>query len=293
MLKDLFPKKKRYATISPHPSARDKVPEGLMNKCKSCGEILLTKELEKHAKTCPHCGYHFTLSAPERIRLTLDEGSFEEFDAGLIPEDPLHFPDYPDKIKKAQDTTGLHEATITGAGTINGLPVVIGVMDARFIMGSMGSVVGEKLTRAVEQAVERGVPMIIFSVSGGARMQEGIFSLMQMAKVSAALARLSAVGLLYISVLTNPTTGGVTASFAMQGDLNISEPGAVIGFAGRRIIEQTIRQKLPDEFQTAEFVLEHGMLDSVVHRKDLRAFLASVLALHAKEGTVIGGGPTL
>lgn len=280
MLKDLFPKKKRYATISPHPSARDKVPEGLMNKCKRCGEILLSKELEKNAWTCPHCDYHFTLTAPERLRLTLDEGSFVELDAHLQSDDPLHFPDYPAKVKKAQEATGLDEAVVTGAGTIDGHAVMMGVMDARFIMGSMGSVVGEKLTRAIEQAVQRRVPMIIFSVSGGARMQEGIFSLMQMAKVSAALARLSEAGLLYISVPTNPTTGGVTASFAMQGDLNISEPGAVIGFAGRRIIEPLIRQKLPDEFQTAEFLLEHGMLDQVVPRKELKSVLATLVSLH-------------
>ncbi|PWI58054.1 acetyl-CoA carboxylase, carboxyltransferase subunit beta [Sulfoacidibacillus thermotolerans] len=284
MLKDLFPKKKRYATVAPNPSARDKVPEGLMEKCKQCGQILFAKELDKQVKTCPHCGYHFTLTAQERIQVTLDEGSFEEFDANLVSGDPLHFPDYSARVERSRQATGLADAVVTGAGTIGGFPVVVGVMDSRFIMGSMGSVVGEKLTRAIEQAIERSVPVIIFSVSGGARMQEGIFSLMQMAKISTALARLAQSRLLYISVLTHPTTGGVTASFAMQGDVNISEPGATIGFAGRRIIEQTIRQKLPDEFQTAEFVLEHGMIDQVVHRKDLRALLATLLSLHAKGG---------
>lgn len=284
MLKDLFPKKKRYATVASNTSARDKVPEGLMEKCKQCGQILFAKELEKQVKTCPHCGYHFTLSAPERIQLTLDEGSFVEFDDDLLSGDPLHFPDYPARVERSRQATGLTDAVLTGTGTIIGYKVVIAAMDSRFIMGSMGSVVGEKLTRAIEQAIADAVPMIIFSVSGGARMQEGIFSLMQMAKVSTALARLDALGLLYISVLTHPTTGGVTASFAMQGDVNLAEPGATIGFAGRRIIEQTIRQKLPDEFQTAEFVMEHGMIDQVVHRKDLRAVLGTLVSLHDKGG---------
>nr|NNM90227.1 acetyl-CoA carboxylase carboxyltransferase subunit beta [Bacilli bacterium] len=284
MLKDLFPKKKRYATIAPIPGSRDKVPEGLMNKCKNCGEILLSKELDKHVKTCPHCGYHFTMYADERIAATLDEGSFVEFDLGLRTADPLSFPDYPLKVDKAIEATGLFEGVMTGRGTIHGHPLVIAVMDARFIMGSMGSVVGEKLSRAIEFAVEHRLPVVIFSVSGGARMQEGIISLMQMAKVSAALARLNHEGLLYVSVLTNPTTGGVTASFAMQGDIHIAEPGAIIGFAGRRVIEQTIRQKLPDEFQTAEFVLEHGMIDRVVHRKEMRQSLGMVLALHRHDG---------
>lgn len=288
MLKDLFPKKKRYATIAPHPSARDKVPEGLMNKCKNCSEILLSKELDKHMKTCPHCGYHFTLSAPERIAMTVDEDSFEEFDTELKTADPLSFPDYLQKVEMVIEATGLTEAVITGRGAIHGKPVVLGVMDARFIMGSMGSVVGEKLSRAIERAVAENLPMLIFSVSGGARMQEGILSLMQMAKVSAALSRHQSAGLLYISIMTNPTTGGVTASFAMQGDIHLAEPGAIIGFAGRRVIEQTIRQKLPDEFQTAEFVLQHGMIDRVVHRKDMRATLSTILSLHTKGGEDFG-----
>lgn len=261
-----------------------------MNKCKNCGEILLTKELDKHLKTCPHCGYHFTLSAQERIQCTLDEDSFEEFVWHLQTEDPLHFPDYLTKLKKVQEATGLEEGLVAGVGTIEGHHVVIAVMDANFIMGSMGSVVGEKLTRTVEEAIKLRYPLMIFSVSGGARMQEAIFSLMQMAKVSAALAKMAAEQLFYISVLTNPTTGGVTASFAMQGDLNVAEPGAIVGFAGRRVIEQTIRQKLPDEFQTSEFVLEHGMLDQVVHRKDLKSFLAIALSLHEQGGAGNGHG---
>ena len=289
VLKDLFPKKRRYATISPHPAARDKVPEGLMNKCKSCGEILLSKELEKNLKTCPRCGYHFSLTAWERLSFTLDEGSFAESDAGLVAEDPLGFPDYQEKLARARAATGLTEAAVTGRGAIEGHPVAVGVMDSRFIMGSMGSAVGEKLARAAELALAERMPLVLFTVSGGARMQEGIFSLMQMAKVSAAIARLSAAGVLYVAVLTNPTTGGVTASFAMQGDINISEPGAVIGFTGRRLIEPIIHQKLPDEFQTAEFLLEHGMLDQVVHRKDMRAALATILSLHAGSAPAAAG----
>jgi acetyl-CoA carboxylase carboxyl transferase subunit beta len=290
VLKDLFPKKKRYATVAPHPNARERVPEGFMNKCNSCGAILLYKELEKNLRTCPHCGFHFSLTAPERLQITLDPDSFEEFDADLHTVDPLAFPDYPQKVAKAQATTGLTEAVITGRGTICGHPLVIAVMDARFIMGSMGSVVGEKLARAVERAASLRLPVVIFAVSGGARMQEGVFSLMQMAKVSAALARLAQEHLLYVAVSTNPTTGGVTASFAMQGDVNLSEPGALIGFAGRRVIEPLIRQKLPDEFQTAEFNLEHGMLDLVVHRKELRQTLGLLLSLHGEGGDRTGDG---
>ncbi|KYP81672.1 acetyl-CoA carboxylase, carboxyltransferase subunit beta [Ferroacidibacillus organovorans] len=284
MLKDLFPKKRKFATISPNQGAKDRVPEGLMNKCKRCGEILLSRELEKNVKTCPHCGYHFSMTAPERIDATLDEGSFVEFDAHLLTGDPLSFPDYPEKVQKAREMSGLDEAIVSGYGTIAGFPLYIAVMDFRFIMGSMGSVVGERLARTVERATDDGVPVVIFTVSGGARMQEGIFSLMQMAKVSAALRRHADAGRLYIAVCTNPTTGGVTASFAMQGDLNLAEPGAMIGFAGRRIIESTIRQQLPEEFQTAEFLLEHGMLDEVVHRKDMKPYLATVLAMHSKRG---------
>jgi len=289
VLKDLFPsKKKRYATITPHPSARDKVPEGIVDKCKGCGDIVLVFELEKHARTCPHCGYHFTLSAQDRLAYTMDEGSFVELFDGLLSADPLHFPDYPEKLQKARQVTGLEEGVLTGWGTVEGHPVAVGVMDARFIMGSMGSVVGEKLARMIEYATERRMPVMIFTVSGGARMQEAIYSLMQMAKVSVALARHATARLLYIAVLTNPTTGGVTASFAMQGDLNIAEPGALIGFAGRRVVENTTRQKLPDDFQTSEFVLEHGMLDAVVHRKELRSYLANVLALHNEGGDPVG-----
>ncbi|MCY0874681.1 MAG: acetyl-CoA carboxylase, carboxyltransferase subunit beta [Firmicutes bacterium] len=285
MLKDLFPQKKRkYATITPHPSARERVPEGIVDKCKGCGEIILALELEKHAKTCPRCGYHFSLGAMERVGYTLDEGSFVELFGQVRSTDPLSFPEYPGKLQKAQQLTGLTEGVVTGYGTIEGQPVAIGVMDGRFIMGSMGSAVGEKLTRIAEYATEQRMPLVYFTVSGGARMQEAIFSLMQMAKVSVALARHNREGLLYVAVLTHPTTGGVTASFAMQGDLNIAEPGAMIGFAGPGVIEKTIRQKLPEGFQTAEFVMEHGMLDGVVHRKEMRNYLGRILSLHREGG---------
>lgn len=294
MLKDLFPpKKKRYATITPVPSGRDRVPEGIVEKCKGCGEIILAFELEKQMKTCPRCGYHFSLGARERIALTLDEGTFVELFEGITSLDPLTFPDYPEKLQKARQATGLEEGAVTGVGTMGGCNVAIAVMDGRFIMGSMGSAVGEKLTRLVEHATEHRLPVLIFTVSGGARMQEAIFSLMQMAKVSVALGRHAAAGLLYIAVLTHPTTGGVTASFAMQGDLNIAEPGAMIGFAGPGVIEMTMRQKLPEGFQRAEFVKEHGMLDGVVHRKELRAYLGNVLSLHQEGGASDGGRTAL
>lgn len=283
MLKDLFHKKRKYATLTTQELAerRDNIPEGIMTKCKKCSELLISREIEKHLHTCPRCGYHFPMNAPERIASTIDEGHFTEYDQGLTSVDPLRFDGYPAKIEQVRTATGLMEAVVTGEGTIGGNPVVVGVMDSRFIMGSMGSVVGEKITRAIERAIERQFPVVLFSASGGARMQEGVFSLMQMAKTSAALHRLSQAKLPYISVLTHPTTGGVSASFASLGDINIAEPGALIGFAGRRVIEQTIRQKLPDDFQTAEFLLKHGMIDLVVHRKEMKQTLSKVLEMHA------------
>lgn len=288
MLKDLFQKKKKYATIPSEQAKRD-IPEGIMNKCKNCRTITFAKELDKNLKVCTGCGYHLSLTAPERINITLDEGRFFEYDSDLVSEDPLGFPEYAGKNQKAIESTGLNEAVVTGEGTIGGYPVVIGVMDTRFMMSSMGSVVGEKLTRAVEKAIQKKYPVIFFTAGGGARMQEGVFSLMQMAKTSAALAKLSNQGGLYISVLTNPTYGGVSASFAMLGDYNIAEPGAMIGFAGRGVVEQTIRQKLPDEFQTAEFLLKHGQLDHVVHRKDMRQTLTTLLDLHSPKEDRIDG----
>ena len=298
MLKDLFHKKKqRYATLTSQDVAERlgrrtptvsevSVPEGLMSKCKRCGEMTFTKELEKNLKVCQKCDYHYPLNAEERIAMVLDDGRFFEYDAGMTTVDPLQFPDYVSKIEREQNKSGLKEAVVTGEGTIGGYPVVLGVMDSTYFMGSMGSVVGEKITRAIEKAIAKKYPFVLFTASGGARMQEGIFSLMQMAKTSAALAKFSEAGGLYIAVNTYPTTGGVTASFAMLGDINIAEPGALIGFAGRRIIEQTIRQKLPDDFQTAEFLLKHGMLDQVVSRKDMKQNLATILELH---GGVVRG----
>jgi acetyl-CoA carboxylase carboxyl transferase subunit beta len=231
---------------------------------------------------CPKCAYHFRLTARERLEITLDPESFHEFDAELEPKDILAFPGYGEKLAKAQEQTGLKEAVVTGTGTIGGHQVVIAVMDTHFIMGSMGTVVGEKVARAAEQALERRVPFVTFAASGGARMQEGILSLMQMAKTAAAVGRLDRAGLLYLSVLTDPTMGGVSASFAFLGDIILAEPGALIGFAGPRVIEQTIRQKLPEGFQRAEFLQEHGFVDKVVPRSQLRQTIITILDLHAR-----------
>lgn len=257
--------------------------EGIFVKCENpdCTATIYRKDLKANHQVCPQCNHHFRLSARERLTILFDDGKYEELFDNLAPVDTLNFVDsvpYPDRIRKAQKATGLLDAVIVGEGKLAGQPLVIAAMEFAFMGGSMGSVVGEKLTRAIERAVAKKLPVIIVSCSGGARMQEGVLSLMQMAKISAALAILHEARLPYISLLTNPTTGGVTASFAMLGDMNIAEPGALIGFAGARVIEQTIRQKLPKGFQRAEFLLDHGMLDAVVERKDLRPFLADVLA---------------
>ncbi|KXG42822.1 acetyl-CoA carboxylase, carboxyltransferase subunit beta [Tepidibacillus decaturensis] len=286
-VKGFFYKRRKYATI-PSEKARKDIPEGMIVKCDKCGKITFAKEIQKNLHVCPHCDHHMSVSSPERLMMTLDQGNFFEYDTDLISSDPLHFEGYIDKLKKDMDKTNLNEAVVTGEGTIGGFPVVVGVMDSRFRMGSMGSVVGEKIARAIEKAIVKKYPFILFSASGGARMQEGILSLMQMAKTSAALAKLHQEGILFISVLTNPTTGGVSASFASLGDINIAEPNALIGFAGRRIIEQTIRQKLPDDFQTAEFLLKHGQLDMIVHRKDMKQTLAKLLDLHMVRGEANG-----
>lgn len=299
MLKDLFQKRRHYATLGQQTvgaqegpnkeiQVKDNIPKGLVNKCDSCGELLIAKELQKHLYTCPHCSHHFIMDAHTRIATTLDEACFFEYDAGVTSVDPLEFPGYPAKIQKAQVDSGLHEGVVTGEGTLDGYPVVIAVMDSRFIMGSMGSAMGEKLARAMEKAAQKQYPLVLFTASGGARMQEGILSLMQMAKTSVALERMNEQGVLFVSVITHPTTGGVSASFASLGDIIFAEPGAMFGFAGRRVIEQTIRQKLPDDFQTAEFTLKHGLIDKVVHRKDMRDTLASVLRIHAKRGSADG-----
>ncbi|MBU8905162.1 acetyl-CoA carboxylase, carboxyltransferase subunit beta [Desertibacillus haloalkaliphilus] len=279
MLKDFFSKKKKYATI-PSERAKQEVPEGLMSKCPSCRSIMYTKELKKNLLVCDSCGYHHRMTAYERIDSLFDEGTFIEYDQGMIARDPLEFPTYEEKLEKDREKTNLNEAIVTGEGTLNGYSAVIGVMDSRFRMGSMGSVVGEKIARAIERAIENNMPFILFSASGGARMQEGVLSLMQMAKTSAALKKLSNHGGLFISIMTHPTTGGVSASFASLGDYNFAEPGALIGFAGRRIIEQTIRQELPDDFQTAEFLLKHGQLDRVIPRAEMKDTLTTILDIH-------------
>ncbi|MBB3108266.1 acetyl-CoA carboxylase carboxyl transferase subunit beta [Paenibacillus phyllosphaerae] len=290
MFKDLFHKKK-YATIpSGQQRTKPDLPEGLMTKCPKCGNIQFSKELEKSLKVCPSCGHHLRLSAWERIGMILDEGKLNEYDAEMESTDPLGFPDYASKIEVQKKNSGLRDAVVTGDGTIGGFPVVLAVMSFDFFAGSMGSVVGEKITRAIEQAHAKKLPMIIFSTSGGARMQESILSLMQMAKTSAALAKFQGAGGLFISVLTDPTMGGVSASFATLGDYNLAEPGAVVGFAGRVVIEQTIRQKLPDNFQTAEFNLQHGQLDKVVHRKELKPLLIKLLDMHSVKGDNSYGG---
>jgi len=254
--------------------------EGLWVKCEGCKQILWKKDLEKNLLCCPKCNYHFRMSARERLEMLFDGGQYTEMDANLASNDPLQFKDtksYRDRLKKAEAETGLKDALITAEGLMAGKPVIIGAMEFRFVGGSMGAVVGEKITRAIDRCIARKLPLAVVSCSGGARMMEGAISLMQMAKISAALARLDEIRKPFISILSNPTTGGVTASFAMLGDLNIAEPGALIGFAGPRVIEQTIRQKLPQGFQRAEFLLEHGMLDAVVPRKELRSYLIKVL----------------
>ncbi|WP_339250977.1 acetyl-CoA carboxylase, carboxyltransferase subunit beta [Sporosarcina sp. FSL W8-0480] len=287
MIRDLFTKhKKKQAITIPSAEAKNDVPEGIMTKCPECKEIILTKDLLKTAKVCQKCGHHFKMTAWERVECLFDEGTFESMDNHLKTENPLNFPSYMEKVASDKEQTGLNEAVLTGTGEISGKKVAVAIMDSHFRMGSMGSVVGEKITRAVEHATDLGLPIIIFSASGGARMQEGILSLMQMAKTSVALKRHSEKGLLFISVMTYPTTGGVSASFASVGDINIAEPKALIGFAGRRVIEQTVREKLPNDFQTAEFQLNHGQLDAVVHREEMKETLSKIIRLHVREAEV-------
>jgi acetyl-CoA carboxylase carboxyl transferase subunit beta len=254
--------------------------EGLWVKCDGCRQIIWKKELEDNLNVCPKCDYHFRIGSVERLLLLLDEGSIETTDETLSSTDPLSFNDtrpYKQRLEKSQSETGLKDAIINASGTLHGRPVIVSSMEYSFIGGSMGAVVGESITRAIERALAQKKPIVVVSASGGARMMEGVVSLMQMAKISAALARLDTARIPYISVLTDPTTGGVTASYAMLGDLNIAEPGALIGFAGPRVIEQTIRQKLPEGFQTSEFLLKHGMLDAVVQRRDMKSYIARAL----------------
>ena len=274
-----FPRKPKY-TIVKVAKKRD-IPDDLWTRCEDCNELIYNKKLDENLRVCPKCNFHFNIGASERVRLILDEGSFREMDAGMEPLDPISFEGpktYKEKIKKDQELTGLKEAAITGEGQIDKKHVILGVTDSRFIMGSMGSVVGEKLTRAIERATEKHLPLIIISGSGGgARMYEGMFSLMQMAKTSAALSRHHKAGGLFISVLTNPTMAGIMASFASLGDMIIAEPKAFIGFTGPRVIEQTIRQKLPPGFQRAEFLLNHGLIDMIMHRKNMKDTLSKLV----------------
>ena len=254
--------------------------EGLWVKCDGCRQIIWKKDLDDNQSVCPKCEHHFRIDAPTRLNLLLDEGSIETQDETLASTDPLSFTDtrpYKTRLQKSRNDTRLQDAIINATGTMNGRPVIVSAMEYSFIGGSMGAVVGEAITRAIERACQQRKPMIVVSASGGARMMEGVVSLMQMAKISAALARLDDAKLPYISILTDPTTGGVTASYAMLGDLNIAEPGALIGFAGPRVIEQTIRQKLPEGFQTSEFLLQHGMLDAVVHRREMKNYISRAL----------------
>jgi acetyl-CoA carboxylase carboxyl transferase subunit beta len=274
-----FRKDKKAPRTAPTKDAALRVPEGLWVKCPTCGQVVYNKDLEAALHVCPKCSHHFRMNAAERLDMLLD-GPWQEHDAGLVSTDPLRFTDtkpYCDRLAASIKATGRRDAVVTASGTLGGLPVEVAAFEYGFIGGSMGVVVGEKITRAIERALAARAPMIIVSCSGGARMMEGTLSLMQMAKVSAALARLDRAGLPYISVLTDPTTGGVTASFAMLGDVNIAEPKALIGFAGPRVIEQTIRQKLPEGFQRSEFLLEHGGLDMVVDRRELKAVIARTL----------------
>ncbi|MDN6626354.1 MAG: acetyl-CoA carboxylase, carboxyltransferase subunit beta [Pisciglobus halotolerans] len=279
----LFKRKRGYISIQADNQVEEaenpKVPDGMFTKCPNCKRSIYTKDLGTD-KICPECGYAFRMPAKERVLQIADSNSFEEWNETVISENPLDFPGYEEKISTAQEKTGLKAGVITGKVEIDSVPAALCVMDANFIMGSMGHAVGEKLTRTFERAIDEKLPVIVFTASGGARMQEGMISLMQMAKVSGAVAKHSDAGLLYITVLTDPTTGGVTASFAMQGDIILSEPQALVGFAGRRVIEGTIKEALPENFQMAESVLKNGFIDKIVPRKDLKKKLGLILKLH-------------
>ena len=291
MLQDFF-KKAKYITVPQSARAKSteqNLPPDMWHLCPKCSKGQLRDEYERGIKVCPHCGHHERLGAWERISITADSGSFNETDSGLHSVNPLDFDGYSEKILSLNKSTGLEDAVITGRALIEGTPLYLGVMDSHFMMASMGSVVGERLTRMFERATDDKLPVVLFCASGGARMQEGILSLMQMAKVSAAVGRHSAAGGLYIPVLTDPTTGGVTASFAMLGDIQLAEPGATIGFAGRRVIEGTISEKLPADFQTSEFQLAHGFIDAIVPRKDMRHQLGYLLKIHSRTSNNVGG----
>jgi acetyl-CoA carboxylase carboxyl transferase subunit beta len=284
-------RRKNAPVVRPSQGPEADEGDGLWSKCPECSLVVYRKDLAANAHVCKGCGHHTRIDSEERIRLIADEGSFEGLDSDLAPTDPLAFKDrraYADRLRDSQQSTGLRDAVITGLCRLEGMPLALGVMDFRFMGGSMGSVVGEKLTRLIEEATARRQPVLIVCASGGARMQEGMLSLMQMAKISGALERHRQAELLYIPLLTHPTTGGVTASFAMLGDLILAEPKALIGFAGRRVIEQTLREKLPEGFQTAEYLQDHGFVDAIVPRTELRSTLATLLKLH---GAVRRGEP--
>lgn len=280
---DLFRAKPRYVTVKPPRPEQKKpkdIPDGLWLKCENCESLLYKKEIERNLRVCPNCGFHYKVSARERIEQLSDPGSFAEFGADLQSSDPIGFPDYPDKLKAAQAKTGLSEGVLTGDALLDGHPIVLAAMDFSFIGGSMGSVVGEKVTLAIERAAETRRPLVIVATSGGARMQEGILSLMQMAKTSAALGRLSRQRVPYFAVLANPCTAGVMASFASLGDVIIAEPGAVVAFAGPRVIAQTVREKMPPGSHRSEFMLEHGFVDLIADRRELKHMLSRLLVLH-------------
>lgn len=276
--------KPKYVTVIPRQAEKREIPEGLWTKCPDCSELLYNKELERNLHVCNKCGHHFRMGAMERLNMLTDPGSFKPYEE-LEAKDPLGFVSYKEKLLKSRAKSKLKDAIITGEATIEGYPAVIGVMDYNFMLGSMGSVVGEQVARAVERAIEKRLPLVIVCASGGgARMQEGMLSLMQMAKTSAALARLDEAGLFYLSILTDATMAGVLASFASLGDIILAEPGAMIGFAGPRVIEQTIREKLPAGSHTAEFAFQHGLVDRIVQRKDLKATVGKLLAFHQPKG---------
>lgn len=281
----LFSKKDKYIRINPNrsvrqkPQAKPEVPDELFSQCPGCKHTIYQKDLGSE-RICPHCNYTFRISAQERLDLTIDSDSFVEMFTGIETQDPLNFPGYQKKLATMREKTGLDEAVLTGTASIKGQKVALGIMDSNFIMASMGTVVGEKITRLFEYATVENLPVVLFTASGGARMQEGIMSLMQMAKISAAVQHHSKAGLFYLTILTDPTTGGVTASFAMEGDIILAEPQSLVGFAGRRVIENTVRETLPDDFQKAEFLLEHGFVDAIVKRRELPETIAKLVRLH-------------
>lgn len=282
MLRDLFFKLNKKVNDTKEEPGVFQNNESIITKCPNCKKILYSKELYKRLNVCSNCDHHLMITSTDRMEALLDEGSETRLFEGITSANPLDFPNYESKLEGDKEKTGLNEAVIVSEGTMDGTPVVIAIMDPRFRMGSMGSAVGEKLARAFNHATDKRLPVVVFTASGGARMQEGIISLMQMAKVSVAVERHSNAGLLYIAYMTNPTTGGVSASFASVGDINLAERGALIGFAGRRVIEETIKEKLPDDFQTAEFLLKHGQLDDVVDRRSMRDYLSRILSMHSE-----------